>query len=184
MCAMTQRRRPNFGELRQREVRHSPGPRRQDFSGSWSVTSRHPLLHSGVTNATRSSRFDAEGVAPCHAGALAAELGGALATANFGELPFFSLRTTVNKGQKEGRGGGYGTPQTPTPDNKSGRSSGRLPNSRRRPVLVCLLCGCPAWCFRRVSLQALFGDAQSLLIQVGLLCHVPYLRDYHRPENQ
>jgi hypothetical protein len=35
-----------------------------------------------------------------------------------------------------------------------------------------------------MSFQALFGDAQSLLIQLGLLCHVPYLGDYYRPENQ
>jgi hypothetical protein len=35
-----------------------------------------------------------------------------------------------------------------------------------------------------MSFQALFGDAQSLLVQVGLLCHVPYLGDYYRPKNQ
>jgi hypothetical protein len=61
----------------------------QDFSGSWSVTSRNPLLHSGVPNATRSSRFDAEGVALCRSGALAAKIGGALATANFYEKALF-----------------------------------------------------------------------------------------------
>ena len=33
-----------------------------------------------------------------------------------------------------------------------------------------------------MSFQALFGDAYSLLVQLGLLGHVPYLRDYHRPE--
>src|SRR5215211_3801202 len=53
-------------------------------------------------------------------------------------------------------------------------------------VTLCrqLLCSCPAWCFRRMSFQALFGYAQSLLVQVGLLGHVPYLGDYYRPENQ
>src|SRR5215212_7528974 len=58
------------------------------------------------------------------------------------------------------------------------------PNSRRRLVSVRLLCSCLAWCFRRVGFKALFSDAQSLLVQVGLLGHVPYLRDYHRPEHQ
>src|SRR5215218_5745994 len=47
-----------------------------------------------------------------------------------------------------------------------------------------LLCSCPAWCFRRMSFQALFGYAQSLLVKLGLLCHVPYLGDYYRPEDQ
>ena len=32
--------------------------------------------------------------------------------------------------------------------------------------------------------QALFGDAKSLIVQVGLLGHVPYLGDEHRPEDQ
>src|SRR5215207_8637945 len=35
-----------------------------------------------------------------------------------------------------------------------------------------------------MSFQALFGDTQSLLVQVGLLGHVPYLGDYYRPEDQ
>src|SRR5918995_1229152 len=47
-----------------------------------------------------------------------------------------------------------------------------------------LLCGRPTWRLRRMSFQALFGDTQSLLVKLGLLCHVPYLGDYHRPENQ
>jgi hypothetical protein len=71
------------------EVRHSPGPMGQDFSGSWSVTSRHPLLHSGVTNATRSARFDAEGVAPCRTRVLGAEIDGSLATLNIYEKALF-----------------------------------------------------------------------------------------------
>src|SRR5215217_4739849 len=32
--------------------------------------------------------------------------------------------------------------------------------------------------------EALFGNVQGFIVQVGLLCHIPYLRDYHRPENQ
>src|SRR5215216_8010469 len=35
-----------------------------------------------------------------------------------------------------------------------------------------------------MSFEALFGDTQSLLVQFGLLRHVPYLGEYHRPENQ
>src|SRR5829696_1102342 len=35
-----------------------------------------------------------------------------------------------------------------------------------------------------MSFQALFGNVQSLLVQLGLLGHVPYLRNYYRPENQ
>ena len=61
----------------------------ENFSGSWSVTSRHPLLHSGVTNATRSARFAAEGVVPCRTRVLGAELDGSLATLNFREFQFF-----------------------------------------------------------------------------------------------
>src|SRR5215207_9271531 len=52
--------------------------------------------------------------------------------------------------------------------------------------LLCrpLLCGRPTWCLRRMGFQALFGDTQSLLVQLCLLCHFPYLGDYYRPENQ
>src|SRR5215217_1057250 len=32
--------------------------------------------------------------------------------------------------------------------------------------------------------EALFGNVQGFIVQVGLLCHIPYLRDYHRPEYQ
>src|SRR5215217_9407096 len=35
-----------------------------------------------------------------------------------------------------------------------------------------------------MSFQALFGNVQSLLVQLGLLGHVPYLRYYYRPEDQ
>jgi hypothetical protein len=64
----------------------------ENFSGSWSVTSRHPLLHSGVTNATRSARFAAEGVVPCRTRVLGAELDGSLATLNFREYPIAEVR--------------------------------------------------------------------------------------------
>jgi hypothetical protein len=41
----------NFGE-RQGEVRHSPAPMGEDFSGSCNVASRNPLIHNGATNTT------------------------------------------------------------------------------------------------------------------------------------
>src|SRR5215208_8144568 len=91
----------------------------QDFSGSWSVTSRHPLLHSGVPNATRSARFGAEGVAPYRSGALAAELGGTLATTNFREFLLCELRripiprTRVNR--EEAGGPLEGAPRLASP---------------------------------------------------------------------
>jgi hypothetical protein len=50
-------------------------------------------------------------------------------------------------------------PLSLTSDNRRGRRSERRPDSRRRPDLVRLLCGWLAWAFRRVGLQALFGDA-------------------------
>ena len=46
-----------FLERRKGEVRSSPGPMGEKFSGSWSVTSRHPLIHNGATNATWSGAF-------------------------------------------------------------------------------------------------------------------------------
>src|SRR5215207_1855617 len=54
---------------------------------------------------------------------------------------------------------------------------------------VYLLCrpflgGRRTWCLQRMGFQALFGDTQSLLVQLCLLCHFPYLGDYYRPENQ
>jgi len=61
----------------------------QDFSGSWSVTSRNSLLHNGVTNATRSPRFDAEGGVPCRSRVWADAPGEALATVNFREFLFY-----------------------------------------------------------------------------------------------
>src|SRR5215208_4348313 len=78
-------------------------------------------------------------------------------------------RTQVNKGFR-----------------KNGTASWVRTLSRTQVYLLCsrLLYSCPTWCLRRMSFQPLFGDTQSLLVQVGLLCHVPYLRDYYRPENQ
>src|SRR5215210_8693035 len=52
----------NFGELCHGEVRLSPGPVGEDFSGSCTVTSRNPLIHNGATNSTKSPRFDVKGV--------------------------------------------------------------------------------------------------------------------------
>ena len=80
----------DFREPRQDGVRLRAGPMGQDFLGSCAVTSRNPLIHEGATNPTRSTRFDAEGVAPGRPGLLAAALEGVLATPNFRE---FSLET-------------------------------------------------------------------------------------------
>ena len=35
-----------------------------------------------------------------------------------------------------------------------------------------------------MGLEALFGDVQGLLVQLGLLRHVPHLCDYHGPEDE
>src|SRR5215218_8324156 len=94
----------------------------------------------------------------------------ALIMRNFVELRF--QRTSQNN------------PATRSAEEKGQKLGAASRVRRSRPVLVRLLCSCLVWCFRRVCLQALFGDAQRLIVQVGLLGHVPYLRDYHRPENQ
>jgi hypothetical protein len=81
--------RVNFGELHKGEVRLSPGPMGEDFSGSRTVTSRNPLIHNGATTATKSERFEAEGVSPCCCRALSAASERLLATVNFREFLFF-----------------------------------------------------------------------------------------------
>jgi hypothetical protein len=58
-------RRIGPGILYTGEVRASPGLVSRDFSGSCIVTSRNSLIHNGATTATKSERFDAEGVLPC-----------------------------------------------------------------------------------------------------------------------
>jgi hypothetical protein len=83
--------RANFGEPRQGEVRLSPDPMGQDFSGSCTVTSRNPLIQIGATNGIKSAGFDAKGVQQgllsraCHC------VAEPLATANFGEFFFYAL---------------------------------------------------------------------------------------------
>jgi hypothetical protein len=67
----------------------------RDFSGSCTVRSRNPLVHEGATTATKSERFEAEGVPPCRRRVLTAASEQLLATVNFGEFPF--PRTRVNK---------------------------------------------------------------------------------------
>src|SRR5215212_91929 len=81
----------NFLELRACEVRLCPGPMGEKFSGSWSVTSRNPLIHNGATNATWSGHFYPEAVPPCRSGVLAVELGGSLATPNFREHLYYDV---------------------------------------------------------------------------------------------
>ena len=84
--------RDDFLELRQGEVRRRPGPMGENFSGSSIVTSRNPLIHNGATTATKSKRFDAEGVPPCCCRVLSASSERLLATVNFGEFHFHALR--------------------------------------------------------------------------------------------
>jgi hypothetical protein len=52
----------NFGEFRICELRLVPTPIGENFSGSYTVTSRNPLIHIGATTATKSERFGAGGV--------------------------------------------------------------------------------------------------------------------------
>ena len=52
----------NFGERRRSEVRLSPGPRDEDFSGSCDVASRNPLIHEDATNVSRPRKAAPEGV--------------------------------------------------------------------------------------------------------------------------
>jgi hypothetical protein len=68
----------------------------QDFSGSCIVTSRNSLIHDGATTATKSERFNAEGVPPCCSRVLGDVPNGLLATMNFAEFLFFP-RSWVNK---------------------------------------------------------------------------------------
>ena len=61
----------------------------QEFSGNCDVASRHPLLHNGATNATRSRRSDSEEAPPCRARGPGSCLARSLATANFYEKALF-----------------------------------------------------------------------------------------------
>ena len=79
----------NFGELCHGEVRLSPGPVGEDFSGSCTVTSRNPLIQIGATNGTKTERFDAKGVPPCCSRVLGDAPDGPFATLNFREFHFF-----------------------------------------------------------------------------------------------
>jgi hypothetical protein len=63
----------------------------ENFSGSCIVTSRNFLIHIGATVATKSERFDAEGVPPCCCRVLTAASERLLATANFAEFRFYEV---------------------------------------------------------------------------------------------
>jgi hypothetical protein len=82
---------PLFGQFQGR-VQSSPGPIGEDFSGSCAVTSRNSLIHNGATTATKSERFDAEGVPPCCCRVLTAASERLLATLNFREFIFHALQ--------------------------------------------------------------------------------------------
>jgi hypothetical protein len=91
----------------------SPGPRGENFSGSCIVTSRNPLIHDGATTATKSERFDAEGVPPCCGRALTAASERLLATVNFRESDFSTH--FVNKGVLQARSVRWATWEQPPP---------------------------------------------------------------------
>jgi hypothetical protein len=74
----------------------------ENFSGSCIVTSRDSLIRNGATTATKSERFDAEGVPACCCRVLTAASERLLATVNFGEFLFFP-GTSVNRGERKGR---------------------------------------------------------------------------------
>jgi hypothetical protein len=59
------------------------------------------LIHDGATNSTNAPSFDPEGVALFRCQVIAAASDELLATLNFGEYIFHSLR--VNKGKGKGR---------------------------------------------------------------------------------
>jgi hypothetical protein len=63
-----------------------------DFSGSWDVTSRNPLIHNGATTATKLERFDVEGVPRDLWSRAAAVPDGPFATVNFREFFFHEVR--------------------------------------------------------------------------------------------
>jgi hypothetical protein len=67
----------------------SPGPVGENFSGSWSVTSRNTLIHNAATNATKSPRFEAEGAAKCRR---------TRRVACYSELPRITLMRLSEKG--------------------------------------------------------------------------------------
>jgi hypothetical protein len=58
----------------------------ENFSGSCIVTSRNSLIHNGATTATKSERFDTEGVPSCCSRVLGDVPNGSPATVNFGEF--------------------------------------------------------------------------------------------------
>jgi hypothetical protein len=82
----------DFRELCRGEVRSSPGPKSQDFSGSCTVASRNHLIHSGATTATKSGRFDPKGVQHGLLSRAWRCVDEPFATANFGEFVFHALR--------------------------------------------------------------------------------------------
>jgi hypothetical protein len=66
----------------------SPTPIGEDLSGSCTVTGRNLLIQKGATTATKSERFNAEGVPPCCSRVLGDVPNGLLATVNFREFTF------------------------------------------------------------------------------------------------
>src|SRR5829696_9848130 len=73
--------------------RSSVGPQSDggEFSGSWTVTSRNPLIHIGATTATKSWYFDPKGVQQSLLSRGCRCVEESLATANFVEFFFHAL---------------------------------------------------------------------------------------------
>jgi hypothetical protein len=82
----------NFLELRQGEVRLSPGPIGEHFSGSCTVTSRNSLIHNGATNGTKSGSFDPKGEQQGLLSRVCRCVEEPFATANFREFVFSEVR--------------------------------------------------------------------------------------------
>jgi hypothetical protein len=68
-----------------------PGPMGENFSGSCTVTRRNRLIHIGATTATKSGRFDPQGVQQRLLSGGWRYVEDSLATANFGEFYFLRL---------------------------------------------------------------------------------------------
>ncbi len=82
----------DFAFWRKGEVRLSPGPMGEHFSGSCTVTSRNSLIQKGATTATKSERFDATGGQQGLLSRAYHCVEEPLATVNFAEFFFHALR--------------------------------------------------------------------------------------------
>jgi hypothetical protein len=82
----------DFAFWREGEVRLSPCPMGENFSGSCTVTSRNYLIHNGATTATKSRCFDPKGAQQNLLSGGCRCVEEPLATLNFREFLFHALR--------------------------------------------------------------------------------------------